>query len=127
MWVEARIRKQQFQPAMNLPEDISVELEQAVRELRTVAHWFSSPAFVAIVRDTHLQAAREELSPWLSHKAAQARWFKSRSSIEAAVAAGVLTAHKAGGAVMFLKEQGDEAIRSGKWPVERAEKPEESA
>jgi len=93
------------------------ELTRAIREMRTAAAYFTSPAFVARVEQTHLQAAREDLSPWISREAAAARWFKTESSIDRAAAAGILKIHKAGGTTLFDKHAGDDAIRAGVWTV----------
>lgn len=98
--------------------DATVEISKAVDE--AVSGYFRRPYFEAVV-DRALRAAfHESQSPWVDRAGAVARWRTSHTAIDRAVAAGFITRYHLNDSPRFLKEEGDEAIRSGRWkPVEK--------
>lgn len=105
-----------------LPQELEVNLRAAVQKIQTAAQvvtaFSAGPAMLAMIEERVTKCVRQAESPFVDRAAAAERWFKSLSDIDRAAEAGILTRLTAGGRPLFLKEEGDNAIRDGRWTVD---------
>jgi hypothetical protein len=100
--------------------DLTEQAERAVADLEAVAAFLKGPFFQSAMAQAVRQAVIECQSPWVDRAGAAARWRCSETEIDRAARAGVLVRLERGERPLFLKEQGDEAIRTGKWKLRAA-------
>lgn len=84
-------------------------------KLEVVSKFLQSPFFMAQLLEGQRQAAIQCSSPWLDRSAAGAYVYASPAEVDRAATAGIITKYARGGTPMFLKEEIDGAIKSGKW------------
>lgn len=91
--------------------DLIQRLESAI----SGAEYLSKPFFGdKVVHAAQLAVVRAS-SPWLSRQDAGQYWRCSEWEIDRAAKAGTLRKYMRGGTPMFLKAEGDEAIKTGRW------------
>jgi hypothetical protein len=103
-----------------MTDELTTQAERAVADLEAVAAFLKGPFFQAQMGQAVRQAVIESQSPWVDRAGAAARWRCSETEIDRAARAGVLVRLERGDTPLFLKEQGDEAIRTGKWKLNKA-------
>lgn len=90
-------------------------LTQRLHVLVSAAEYLTKPTFFNQLAHRHEQAVIRSNSPWLTRADAAAYWGCSVAEVDAASRNGILTKYMRVGTPMFLKTEGDEAIKSGKW------------
>lgn len=93
------------------------QLDRALAQLETSARFLESRYIEGVIEQAVSRAVVASQSPWLDRTAAAARWRCSVQEIDRAARDGVLTRYERGATPLFNKDQGDEAIRSGKWKL----------
>jgi hypothetical protein len=94
---------------------IITELESHAARVGAAADYLMSPMIVAELREAVKEGIAQNDSPFVDTVTAAARWYCSESEIARAAAEGILTKLKRGGHPMYEKQQGDDAIRQGRW------------
>lgn len=102
-----------------MTDELTTRAERAVADIESVATFLRGTFFQAQMEAAVRIAVFESQSPWVDRAGAAARWRCSESEIDRAAKAGVLVRHERGGTPLFAKEQGDEAIRTGKWWINK--------
>lgn len=95
--------------------ELTDRAERGLCDVEAAGAFLRGPYFEAVVCRSVRQAVVEAQSPFVSRADAAARWRCSTTEIDRAVKAGVLTKLTRGGTPLFLKQEGDDAIREGKW------------
>lgn len=95
--------------------EIVQRAERGINDFESAGAFLRGPFFEAMVGRAIQQAIHASQSPFVNRSDAAARWRCSESEIDRAAKAGVLTKFLRNESPMYLKEQGDEAIRLGKW------------
>ena len=98
---------------------LSERTERAMADIEAAGAYLRGTFFEAVIAKNVRAAVLEAQSPYVDRAGAAARWRCSESEIDRAAKAGVLTRLNRGGTPLFLKEEGDEAIRSGTWNTKK--------
>lgn len=104
---------------MTMTEELTQRAERAIADLESVSAFLRGPFFQAAMESAVRAAVIESQSPWVDRAGAGARWRCSVDEIDRAAKAGVLVRYERNGTPLFEKEQGDAAIREGRWKVGR--------
>lgn len=98
-----------------MTDELTSRAERAIADLESAGAFLRGPFFEAVVCKAVKESIAATQSPYVDRAGAAARWRCSESEIDRAAKAGVLTKLNRGGTPLFLKEQGDDAIRNGWW------------
>lgn len=85
-------------------------------EMAASVRFIGSPMHAALFEQAVRDMAYVIDSPFIPRAKAHLRWGGSEGAIDHAVKMGVLTPLQRGTGVVFLKEQGDQALRTDTWP-----------
>ncbi len=100
-----------------MTEEQTERIERAIADFEATAAFLKGQFFQNQMAAAVRSAVIESQSPWVDRAGAAARWRCSESEIDRAAKAGVLTRRERGNTPLFEKEQGDTAIREGKWKI----------
>ena len=98
-----------------MTDELTTRAERAVADFENAADFLRGPHFEAIVSKALQHAIVAAQSPWLDRRGAAAYCRCGISSIDRAVAEGIIHRYERGGTPLFLKSELDEAIRGGRW------------
>lgn len=107
--------------------DAPQQLDRTISQLEASARFLESHYLEAIIEQSITRATVAAQSPWLNREAAAQYWFCSTKEIDRAAKAGILTRHERGDTPMFLKAEGDEKLRAGRWKIGRQPKLKQAA
>lgn len=105
-------------------ERLRVVLGTAEAEMAASVRFIGSPMHGAMFEQAVRDMAYQMESPFIPREKAHLRWGGSTGAIDHAVRMGILTPLKRGHGTVFLKEEGDTALRTGNWPQYDAKKAE---
>ena len=98
-----------------MTDELTTRAERAVSDFENASTFLRGPFFEAQVAKALQAAVVAGQSPWLDRAGAAAHCRCGLSSIDRAVAEGIIKRYERGGTPLYLKSELDEAIRGGRW------------
>lgn len=95
-------------------DGLIISLQKAIAGAEYLSKPFFGSQLIASCQEAMIRAS----SPWLNRNDAAAYWRCSTAEVDAAARVGILTKRLRNGTPMFLKVEGDKAIKSGRWTKE---------
>ena len=98
-----------------MTDELTQRAERAVADFENASSFLKGPFFQAQMAEAVHAAVVAVQSPWLDRRGAAAYCRCGISSIDRAVAEGIIHRYERGGTPLFLRHELDEAIRGGRW------------